>query len=85
MLYCRRYHTHNLQRPASYYLDPIPLPPEDLEPIQEKPVRSEIFIIIFDDDGCISILYYILQSFIIIMMKGQKKYVINVNSFSIYT
>lgn len=33
-----RYHTHNLQRPASYYLDSMPLPPEDLEPVQEKPV-----------------------------------------------
>ncbi|XP_045472646.1 mediator of RNA polymerase II transcription subunit 12 isoform X2 [Harmonia axyridis] len=32
-----KYHTHNLQRPASYYLDPPPLPPEDLEPLQDKP------------------------------------------------
>lgn len=34
-----KYHTHNLQRPASHYLDPPPLPPEDLEPIPDKPVR----------------------------------------------
>lgn len=33
-----KYHTHNLQRPASHYLDPPPLPPEDLEPIPDKPV-----------------------------------------------
>ncbi|KAK9882758.1 hypothetical protein WA026_023180 [Henosepilachna vigintioctopunctata] len=32
-----KYHTHNLQRPASYYLDPPPLPTEDLEPLQDKP------------------------------------------------
>ena len=27
-----RYHTHNQTRPPSHYLDPLPLPPEDLEP-----------------------------------------------------
>lgn len=37
-IYNCRYHTHNLQRLPNYYLDPMPLPPEDLEPIQEKPV-----------------------------------------------
>lgn len=35
-----KYHTHNLQRPSSYYLDPPPLPPEDLEPIQDKPLKD---------------------------------------------
>lgn len=35
-----RFHTHNLQRPASHYLDPPPLPPEDLEPIPDKPVDT---------------------------------------------
>jgi len=30
------YHSHNLTHPASYYLDPPPLPPEDLEPPPEK-------------------------------------------------
>lgn len=43
-LYCEdthrllKYHTHNLQRPVSHYLDPPPLPPEDLEPVPDKPV-----------------------------------------------
>lgn len=35
-----KYHTHNLQRPASHYLDPPPLPPEDLEPVPDKPVSA---------------------------------------------
>ncbi|KAK9891849.1 hypothetical protein WA026_016648 [Henosepilachna vigintioctopunctata] len=29
--------TDKQRRPASYYLDPPPLPPEDLEPLQDKP------------------------------------------------
>lgn len=29
------WHTHSLQKPSSYYLDPLILPPEDLEPPQE--------------------------------------------------
>lgn len=33
-----KYHTHNMQKPSSHYLDPPPLPPEDLEPIPDKPV-----------------------------------------------
>lgn len=33
-----KYHTHNLTKPASYYLDAPPLPPEDLDPVPEKPV-----------------------------------------------
>ncbi|XP_066254151.1 mediator of RNA polymerase II transcription subunit 12 isoform X3 [Euwallacea similis] len=32
-----KFHTHSLQKPRSYYLDPPPLPPEDLEPIPDKP------------------------------------------------
>uniref|UniRef100_A0AAR5PM52 Mediator complex subunit Med12 domain-containing protein n=1 Tax=Dendroctonus ponderosae TaxID=77166 RepID=A0AAR5PM52_DENPD len=32
-----KFHTHNLQKPSMYYLDPPPLPPEDLEPIADKP------------------------------------------------
>jgi mediator of RNA polymerase II transcription subunit 12 len=35
-----KYHTHNLQRPASHYLDPPPLPPEDLEPVPDKPLKD---------------------------------------------
>lgn len=35
-----RYHTHNLQRPAAYYLEAPPLPPEDLEPLPDKPVSN---------------------------------------------
>lgn len=31
-----KYHTHNLTKPASYYLEPPPLPPEDLEPVPDK-------------------------------------------------
>ena len=30
-------HTHCLKKPASHFLDPPPLPPEDLEPPPEKP------------------------------------------------
>lgn len=37
-----KYHTHNLQRPASHYLDPPPLPPEDLEPVPDKPVSFDV-------------------------------------------
>ncbi|KAF2359628.1 Mediator complex subunit Med12 [Trinorchestia longiramus] len=31
-----RFHTHTLQKPLSYFLEPPPLPPEDLEPVPEK-------------------------------------------------
>lgn len=31
-----RYHTHSQIRPMSYYLDPPPLPPEDLEPDKKE-------------------------------------------------
>ncbi|XP_014477352.1 PREDICTED: mediator of RNA polymerase II transcription subunit 12 [Dinoponera quadriceps] len=31
-----RYHTHSQIRPASHYLDPPPLPPEDLEPDKKE-------------------------------------------------
>lgn len=34
------YHTHCLQKPVSYYLDPPNLPPEELEPPPEKVVSS---------------------------------------------
>lgn len=34
-----KYHTHSLVKPSSYYYEPLPLPPEDLEPLPEKPVR----------------------------------------------
>ncbi|GFO22710.1 mediator of RNA polymerase ii transcription subunit 12-like, partial [Plakobranchus ocellatus] len=30
------YHTHSLRKPMSYFLEPLDLPPEDLEPIPEK-------------------------------------------------
>ncbi|XP_046669089.1 mediator of RNA polymerase II transcription subunit 12 isoform X4 [Homalodisca vitripennis] len=32
-----KYHTHSLVKPSSYFLEPLPLPPEDLDPPQEKP------------------------------------------------
>ncbi|XP_065336450.1 mediator of RNA polymerase II transcription subunit 12 isoform X5 [Cloeon dipterum] len=35
-----RFHTHSLQKPASYYLEPPPLPPEDL--IDEPPAEKKI-------------------------------------------
>ena len=36
------YHTHSLRKPLSYYLEPIELPPEDLEPIPEKMVGLDL-------------------------------------------
>lgn len=39
-----KYHTHSLTRSPSYYLDPPPLPPEDLEPVPDKPVS--VFVIL---------------------------------------
>ncbi|XP_050541697.1 mediator of RNA polymerase II transcription subunit 12 isoform X2 [Daktulosphaira vitifoliae] len=32
-----KFHTHSLVKTSSYFLEPLPLPPEDLEPPQEKP------------------------------------------------
>lgn len=34
-----KYHTHSLVKPSSYFYEPLPLPPEDLEPLPEKPVK----------------------------------------------
>lgn len=31
-----RYHMHDQRKPASYYLEPPPLPPEDLEPDKKE-------------------------------------------------
>lgn len=39
-----KYHTHGLQKPTSHYLDPLPLPPEDLEPVPEKTVSLDVHI-----------------------------------------
>lgn len=38
-----KYHTHSLVKPSSYYYEPLPLPPEDLEPLMpaEKQVVSQ--------------------------------------------
>lgn len=33
-----KYHTHSLVKPLSYYLEPLPLPPEDLETNDSKQV-----------------------------------------------
>lgn len=33
-----KYHTHSLTKSSSYFLEPLSLPPEDLDPPQEKPV-----------------------------------------------
>lgn len=38
-----KFHTHSLVKPPSYFLEPLPLPPEDMEPPLEKPVRLYIF------------------------------------------
>ncbi|XP_076043982.1 mediator complex subunit kohtalo isoform X2 [Oratosquilla oratoria] len=38
-----RFHEHSMSKPLSYYLEPPPLPPEDLEPVPDKQV-AEIFI-----------------------------------------
>lgn len=35
-----KYHTHSLVKSSSYFLEPLPLPPEDLDPPQEKPVSQ---------------------------------------------
>jgi len=37
-----KYHTHSLIKPSSYFYEPLPLPPEDLEPIPEKPVFLKV-------------------------------------------
>ena len=43
-----KYHTHSLLKSPAYFLDPPPLPPEDLDPPQEKPVSIKfIFIVCF--------------------------------------
>lgn len=47
-----KYHTHNLQRPASHYLDPPPLPPEDLEPVPDKPVSLKKIILLVVNVWC---------------------------------
>ncbi|XP_037934116.1 mediator of RNA polymerase II transcription subunit 12-like [Teleopsis dalmanni] len=31
-----KYHTHSLVKPSSYFYEPLPLPPEDIEPVPEK-------------------------------------------------
>lgn len=41
-----KYHTHSLVKPSSYFLEPLPLPPEDMEPPTEKPVS---FTLIYGD------------------------------------
>lgn len=38
-----KYHTHSLLKSPAYFLDPPPLPPEDLDPPQEKPVNIQSF------------------------------------------
>lgn len=37
-----KYHTHNLVKDRSYFYEPLPLPPEEVEPLPvEKPVSIE--------------------------------------------
>lgn len=40
-----KYHTHSLIKPSSYYYEPLPLPPEDIEPVPEKIVVYNIYFI----------------------------------------
>lgn len=35
-----KYHTHSLVKPSSYYYEPLPLPPEDIEPLSDKNIVS---------------------------------------------
>lgn len=51
-----KYHTHSLTRSPSYYLDPPPLPPEDLEPVPDKPVS--IFASVIQDSVDKGLCYY---------------------------
>ncbi|XP_065362312.1 mediator of RNA polymerase II transcription subunit 12 [Calliphora vicina] len=39
-----KYHTHSLIKPSSYYYEPLPLPPEDIEPVPEKIVTPTPFL-----------------------------------------
>lgn len=42
-VWCHRlllYHTHSMKKPLSYFFEPPPLPPEDLEPLPEKQVSD---------------------------------------------
>ncbi|RXG58705.1 Mediator of RNA polymerase II transcription subunit 12 [Armadillidium vulgare] len=34
----QRFHTHSMVKPFNYFLEPPPLPPEDLEPVPEKQI-----------------------------------------------
>ena len=49
------HHSHTLQKPASHYLDPPPLPPEDLEPPpepkKEEPIETKIVAPLPDEAG----------------------------------
>lgn len=36
-----RYHTHSLVKPSSYFYEPLPLPPEDLEPEKPKDEKAD--------------------------------------------
>lgn len=36
-----KYHTHNLVKPARYFYEPLPLPPEDLEPEKPKDEKAD--------------------------------------------
>lgn len=42
-----KYHTHSLMKQSSYFLEPLPLPPEDMEPPMEKPVGFKIIFSFF--------------------------------------
>lgn len=56
-----KYHTHSLVKPSSYYYEPLPLPPEDLEPLPEKPVRFNGFLLSSIDTEFIVRLFFIFQ------------------------
>ncbi|XP_055373234.1 mediator of RNA polymerase II transcription subunit 12 [Condylostylus longicornis] len=37
-----RYHTHSLVKPSSYYYEPLPLPPEDVDQVPEKILKDDM-------------------------------------------
>jgi mediator of RNA polymerase II transcription subunit 12 len=39
-----RFHAHNLQKPNSHFLEPVPLPPEDIDVKPEIIIKEEIIL-----------------------------------------
>ena len=65
-----RFHRHNLAKPLSYFLQPPPLPPEDLEPIPDKQVILIFFCLLLNYSNqflrkfiCINIIFFLIIFF----------------------